>query len=211
MASLQGGRVRLDHFNGVLRYWAIPEGATDATEGAWRPGPGAPLLKALQETLPAGALIAEDLGTETPGGDELRAEWDIPGMRVLQFGLGPDSAPIHHPHHVARDVGYYTSTHDSPPLEQWIRELSDPAREELIHLTGSANAWNVLECVWRSPADLVGAQIQDVLGLGKSHRMNVPGTATGNWAFALPRDALSGPWISRLADLNDAAGRSASR
>ena len=37
----------------------------------------------------------------------------------------------------------------------------------------------------KSVADLFIAQVQDYLGLGKGHRMNIPSTANGNWSWRL--------------------------
>ena len=47
-------------------------------------------------------LIAEDLGVITPEVEALRDEFDLPGMRVIQFGFDADpgigeapAAPLH--------------------------------------------------------------------------------------------------------------------
>ena len=48
----------------------------------------------------------------------------------------------------------------------------------------------------RSVALLFVAQMQDYLGLGKGHRMNVPGTASGNWTWRM----LSGEATTEIAE-----------
>jgi 4-alpha-glucanotransferase len=42
--------------------------------------------------------------------------------------------------------------------------------------------------------------MQDVLGLGKGHRMNSPGTTVGNWNWRFSWDQVSEQGIARLAD-----------
>jgi len=209
MASLQTRHIRLDHFNGVTRYWAIPESASTAADGAWAPGPGGNLLQALTEILPEDTIIAEDLGSETPGGDELRGRWGIPGMRVLQFAIGAPADNPHHPEQIREDICYCASTHDAPPVEEWIRSLNASDHKDLEAMAGGSDVWDVLACVWRSKACLATAQIQDVLALGSAHRMNRPGTEEGNWTWSLPKELLHGGWTERLKALNEATGRCA--
>ena len=47
-----------------------------------------------------------------------------------------------------------------------------------------------------SVAELFVAQMQDYLGLGEGHRMNVPGTQSGNWQWRL----LPGELTPELAE-----------
>ena len=41
--------------------------------------------------------------------------------------------------------------------------------------------WDLIALAQGSPARLCMLQVQDVLGLGNEARMNLPGTASGNW------------------------------
>ena len=50
-------------------------------------------------------------------------------------------------------------------------------------------------------------QVQDVLGLGNEARMNLPGTATGNWRFRLEPGQLTKRHAARLRELTEDAGR----
>ena len=49
--------------------------------------------------------------------------------------------------------------------------------------------------------------VQDVLALGDEARMNVPGRATGNWAYRLDAGRLDGALARRLREATAAAGR----
>ena len=72
---------------------------------------------------------------------------------------------------------------------------------------GRTVAWNMIREAMRSVAALAIFPLQDLLGLGSSARMNVPGVAAGNWAFRAPvLDELSG-LIEPLSGLARLYGR----
>jgi 4-alpha-glucanotransferase len=62
-----------------------------------------------------------------------------------------------------------------------------------------------------SPAALAVLPMQDILGLGAAARMNLPGTATGNWAWRMEPGIVAAAAGRRLAAqlraLNEACGR----
>jgi 4-alpha-glucanotransferase len=49
--------------------------------------------------------------------------------------------------------------------------------------------------------------LQDVLGKGSEARMNVPATTSGNWAWRLLSDELTGAHAERLRRLCELYGR----
>ena len=108
--------VRLDHFRGFARFWAVREGAKNARKGRWLPGPGAELFRAVEAELGPLPVIAEDLGLITPDVLQLRDELGFPGMAVLIWAFGgPKSSPHRFENHRERQV-LYTSTHDTDTL-----------------------------------------------------------------------------------------------
>jgi len=66
--------------------------ARTAEIGRWVPAPGALLFKTLLSDPETQSVnyIAEDLGVITPDVEALRDGFGLPGIRVLQFGFGPD-------------------------------------------------------------------------------------------------------------------------
>jgi 4-alpha-glucanotransferase len=54
-----------------------------------------------------------------------------------------------------------------------------------------------------SVADTALFPLQDVLGLGTEHRMNVPGVAAGNWRWRFRREALTPAVAERLFRLTE--------
>ena len=200
--------VRLDHFIGFTRYWEIPAHEPTAQNGRWRPGPGARLF----EKLGPAPLIAEDLGAVTPEVTALRDQFGFPGIKLLQFAFGSDlQAATFLPHNYARNSVAYTGTHDNDTTAGWFGKLGKAEREATLSYLGSAGReihWEMLRAVWASPANLAIAPMQDLLGLGPEARMNIPGTAQGNWEWRLA--ALPGGEVQeRLRELTGTYGRSA--
>jgi 4-alpha-glucanotransferase len=206
-------RIRLDHFRGFEAYWRIPASCPTAVEGAWVPGPGAPLFEALERALGPLPFIAENLGVITPEVEALRRRFGFPGMAVLQFAFGTDpQAPTFRPHSYARDVVAYTGTHDNDTLMGWweggtegsVRTAANVAEEktlarEYLGTDGKEMNWVMIRSLLASVADTAIFPMQDVLGLGNSARMNRPSTLGGNWTWRMREDAISPALAARLA------------
>ncbi|MHB1999186.1 MAG: 4-alpha-glucanotransferase [Solirubrobacteraceae bacterium] len=204
--------IRLDHFRGLVAYWAVPTGSRDARGGRWRRGPlEAPLLAA-RAALGELPLIAEDLGVITAPVERLRQRLDIPGMAVLQFlyDEDPDDDPLE------RQAGgrvLYTSTHDQTTLRGWWEELDEERRERVRRaldkraIGGTDMRWRLIELAQSSAAPLAMMQAQDVLDLPGSARMNTPGRASGNWSWRLAASQLTSRHARRLRAATEATGR----
>ncbi len=178
--------VRIDHFRGLEAYWAVPAAAPTAATGAWRPAPGAALLRRARQAFGGLEIIAEDLGVITPEVERLRDEFGLPGMRVAQFGLDGAERNLHAPHNwTARSVGY-TGTHDNDTTAGWYAELHPAAQQWVADYLGCAPAdvvAQLVRTVLASVAQIAVVPMQDLLGLGSESRMNRPGTTAGNWAW----------------------------
>jgi len=179
-------KVRIDHFRGLESFWAIPAEETTAINGKWIPAHGRELLRMLKDQLGQLDFIAEDLGVITPQVDQLREEFDLPGMKVLQFAFTTDAANKDLPHNYERNCVGYTGTHDNNTTLGWLNELEKQEKKTVAHYTGDPvneklNA--IVEMVVSSVANTAIIPMQDVLGLGSESRMNTPGTATGNWGW----------------------------
>ena len=58
-----------------------------------------------------------------------------------------------------------------------------------------------------SPGVLAIVPVQDLLGLGSSARINVPGSVEGNWRWRLDSDQLDSSLAARLRDATESADR----
>ncbi|HEX8314795.1 MAG TPA: malto-oligosyltrehalose synthase, partial [Flavisolibacter sp.] len=82
--------VRLDHFRAFEAYWDVPAGEKTAKKGEWKPGPRSELFRVMERELGQLPFVAEDLGDINQDVLDLRDEFRLPGMKVLQFAFGED-------------------------------------------------------------------------------------------------------------------------
>jgi 4-alpha-glucanotransferase len=181
--------VRLDHFRGFWRYWAIPA-TLPATEGLWADGPGSALFAAIRAGLGERQLIAEDLGPVTPEVQRLRRDAGIDGMRVLQFAFGGDENP-HLPHNIGTDTVVYTGTHDNDTTLGWWASSTLDVRDRVLRYLGRHRGenvdicWELARLAFASSASTAILPMQDLLRLDSNARMNTPGRGAGNWRWRL--------------------------
>ena len=199
--------VRIDHFRGFAGYWEIPASEPDAVRGRWLPGPGAPLFQAIEAALGPLPIIAEDLGQITPDVDALRHEFSLPGMRILQFAFDEagDNTNAYLPHNYDRNTVAYTGTHDNNTSQGWWAEASPALRRQVLDYLGTDTDhdihWQLIRAACASVADTVIHPLQDVLGLGAGHRMNLPGQGEGHWAWRFHWGQVQPVHAERLAAL----------
>jgi 4-alpha-glucanotransferase len=177
------------------------------------PGPGGDLFETAARELPGLELIAEDLGAVTPEVIALRERFDLPGLRVLQFAFGTDGQSAEFlPHNYPRRCVAYSGTHDNDTTRGWLESSSRPDEREralrYLQSDRSAPHWDMLKAVLGSTADTAILTAQDLLGLDGSARMNLPGSASGNWRWRLKPGQLDDGVASRLRTMTESSGRS---
>ena len=82
-----------------------------------------------------------------------------------------------------------------------MRKEHELARAYLNFHDDAEINWIMMRAVEASVADVVIVPLQDVLGLGSSARMNLPGTVSGNWKWRYRPGALSPELSGRLRSL----------
>lgn len=200
--------LRIDHFIGLHHAYEIPAANGHAREGRWRRAPGRELLRALREDSPTLPLVAEDLGAATRGVVALREEFDLPGMRILQWGLAGDTA--HLPHSAPENSVIYPATHDMDTCRGWYRRQDAETRARTLAYTGGRATevgWDLWRLACASPAHTAIAQLQDLLNLGSAARTNIPGKARGNWSWRPDPKALDARLARRVHLLLEATDR----
>lgn len=95
--------VRIDHFRGFDRYYAIPAGARNAVEGEWEQGPGNEFFEEVKKRLGDVHIIAEDLGVLDDGVIALREQTGFPGMNVLMFAFDGEEDNAYLPANIAEN------------------------------------------------------------------------------------------------------------
>ncbi len=202
--------VRIDHFRGFHDYWSIPSDAPDARGGRWLKGPDLAFFKAVKSAYPKARLIAEDLGDLSDGVFKLRDAVGLPGMAILQFAFGGGSDNLYLPHNHTRNSVVYPGTHDNDTSRGWYEGLDRKTGDHVrryYRISGEEIAWDLLRSAYRSPARLAIVPLQDLLNLGSDARMNLPGTAEGNWRWRCGHSDIdrlqerSGAYLAELAEL----------
>lgn len=202
--------LRIDHFRGFESCWAIPAEEPTAINGSWQPVPGAKLFQSLHDEFGRLPLIAEDLGIITPEVEALRDQFELPGMRILQFAFdsGPDNPYL--PHNLPRCCVVYTGTHDNDTTLGWWQNLSTSAQQQVSAYLGNPTPnmpWSLIHSAMISVADTCIVPLQDFLGLDESARMNRPGQPENNWCWRFFPGALSDDLQKRMKALNELSGR----
>ena len=201
--------VRIDHFVGLQKAWHVKAGSRSARTGTWRRTPGREMLQAFQDRFGQAALVAEDLGAVTPAVRRLRDDFGLPGMTLLQnaFDRDDDSSL---PHNLRKHSVVYTGTHDNDTTNGWWRSLPSRSRQRVRDYAGPVGT-NPSEALIRlalaSGSRTAIIPMQDVLGLGRSARMNKPGVPSGNWRWRLQMGMIRKRDAARLRRLASATGR----
>ena len=208
--------IRLDHFRGFAGYWEVPAEEETAMNGRWVDAPGHALFAALARKRVGMPLIAEDLGVITPDVRELQRALGVPGMAVLQFGLGGGLLENPHtPFMHQRNQVVYTGTHDNAPTRGWFAEAASWEEKRALErytglgVTEDTAAGVMVRLALSSVADTVVLPVQDILNLGMDSRMNTPSTTENNWIWRLLPDQMCGTSMDWLTENTAFFGRHA--
>ena len=196
--------LRIDHFRGLESAWEIPADEDTAINGQWAAAPGKALLKALTKECGSISLVAEDLGIITEEVDALRCDFQLPGMKILQFAFDGTSDNLYLPHNHEKNSVVYTGTHDNDTTLGWFNSLNDHDKHyvyEYLGFSRTSMPYTLIGTALSSTANLAMIPMQDILELGSSDRMNIPGTCEGNWKWRFEWNQLTEELAGRLARL----------
>ncbi len=175
--------LRLDHFRAFDTYYVIPAGRKDAKVGEWRIGPRDEFFTALYAKYPKTKLIAEDLGDLVETVLELRDRLKLHGMYIMEFTIFSDTDES------SDRVIVYPGTHDNETLWGWYHNLDE---EQIKYLTKKLDSDrrhlynNIVKYIYHAPSYMTIFQLQDLLKLDNSARINTPGTVGyPNWTWKL--------------------------
>jgi 4-alpha-glucanotransferase len=204
--------VRIDHFRGFEASWEVPASEETAANGQWVEGPGPDLFRAVEAALrsPLGGklpIIAEDLGVITPEVDALRMQFNLPGMKILQFAFAMENNPKYLPHNFEQNCIVYPGTHDNNTVIGWFNEAGRLGGEKwnclrYLGTDGRDLSWDFIRLAWGSAANQAVACLQDVMSLGAEARMNFPSTVSGNWQWRYTPEMLTDALCARLRELS---------
>lgn len=204
--------VRLDHFRGFESYWSVPANAKTAAAGKWIKGPGLSFINAIRNANPGLRCIAEDLGYMTKEVKDLQEASKYPGMKVLQFAFDSREESDYLPHNYTSNSVCYTGTHDNATTVQWLHEATPEDIAMAKKYLGLSKEEGYIEGIIRgcmsSVSDTCIIPMQDFLRLGKSARMNQPGTMSqNNWSWRVRQDALTQELAEQIHEITKRYGR----
>lgn len=182
--------LRLDHFRAFDTYCIIPAGDENARRGEWKIGPRYEFFDELYRRYPDIKIIAEDLGDLFDSVLELRDHYNLPGMRIMEFNIFDDIEE-------SDKVVVYPGTHDNQTLFGWLKSLN----EDQINFLNNKfdNPHNLYKAIfnhiWNMKSYITIFQLQDLLKLDDSARINFPGTVGNhNWSYKLRNMS----WIDKV-------------
>jgi 4-alpha-glucanotransferase len=214
-----GGGLRIDHVMGLFRlFWMLPDqAAADGSYVRYRHDELLAVL-AIESTRAQSIVVGEDLGTVEDGVRETLAESGVLSTRLVWF----DNEP---PELFPAQAFAAVTTHDLPTVAGvWsgedladqraagLRTDEDAAAELRDRLAGVAEVVadapvedvivGVHRRLARAPSAVVGATLEDALGV--TQRPNMPGTVAErpNWSLALPLrldEVLGDPLVNAVA------------
>lgn len=194
--------IRIDHFRGFEAYWEIPGDEPTAINGEWKPGPAHTFFDAVKAEFGDLPIIAEDLGVITEGVEKLRDDYNLPGMKVLQFAWS-DPTNDFLPHNYVNNCIVYTGTHDNnTTIGWWLNETDNGTRQFMqtyLEREISEINWRMIQVAMSSAAHTAIFPMQDILNLGTEARMNTPGVEQGNWTWRFTWSAFEHEGADRLA------------
>ena len=205
--------IRIDHFIGMVKYYAIPAVDEDARNGAWEKGPGLKLIQVMNESIGEKKIIAEDLGVQMPEVVNVLEKSGYPGMKVLEFAFDGNRKNDHLPYYWTQNTVAYGGTHDNDTLmgyftglQYWelgyVREYMECRNDSIEDLVDK-----IFRTAYASVADLVIFQMQDVLKVGNIGRMNLPASMGTNWRWRMLQGQFGPEEIEKLRYLCDIYGR----
>lgn len=203
--------LRIDHFRGFDKYWAVPFGEETAVNGIWESAPGVNFFTTLEATLGYDMpIIAEDLGEIDASVIELRDKFSLPGMKILQFGFENPEENSFLPHNFIRNCVCYTGTHDNDTTLSWYNHAYEASKDKLrryFNTDGSDVCWTLIRACFSSVANMAIVPMQDVLKLDSWARLNRPGIPDGNWTWRFTQADLSDQLAARLYETAKLYGR----
>lgn len=199
--------VRIDHFIGIVRYFRIPAECETAEYGKYKNGPGKKLTKVIEESIGEAKIIAEDLGVIIPSVRKLMDSTGFPGMKILQFAFNSGSDNEYLPHNYnSSNTVVYGGTHDNQTMVGYLKTIGKAEEEYALEYLGVKRKKDIPDAVikvaYASNAAVAVFQVQDILKLDDSARMNLPSSLGRNWQWRMKEGQLTEEcikWLNKLA------------
>jgi 4-alpha-glucanotransferase len=135
-------------------------------------------------------------------------------MAVLQFAFGGGAKNAYLPHNLRRNGVVYPGTHDNDTSVGWYKASDEAVRDHFrryLRVSGADAGWDLIRSAYSAVSRMAVVPLQDILGLGSEARLNLPGSADGNWQWRLTDADLArlrgGEAAAYLLELAQLTGR----
>ncbi len=193
--------VRIDHANGLVRYFAVPQDRV--SPGEWYNGPEfkeSVVTKKMDEIAKKTKtqIVLEDMGGNTDRSRELFQSLGWNKTRVIQFTFSWRYGfnDMHLPENYDSKMAVYTGTHDNETIEGILSRKGKSDFKgfmNYLHVYRPEQfRWAVIKKLYMSSASKVIIPMQDVLGLD-------------NRAITCDRGSFENSWRWRLKSMDDFA------
>lgn len=203
-ASLTADIIRIDHFRGFESYWEVPYGEETAIIGKWVKGPSEDFFNTVLKEIPDVEIIAEDLGDLTDDVKQLRDDFNLAGMKILQFAFDSEKNEYLPHNFVNNNCVIYTGTHDNDTTKGFYEKATEKEKDLIrryLNVSGENIVYDLIRLAYSSCANICIIPMQDILELNSDARMNTPGVKTGNWTFRYRQSMLTDDISNRLSYL----------
>lgn len=181
--------IRVDHFCGFFKYYSVERWADTVKGASEHQGLGLKLFDRVKD-IPDIGIIAENLGVDSPEAESAIEKYGFLGMNILEFSVDYKNKTRKFP----RMDAAYTGNHDTDTLLGWYKGLGENKKRIVRKIFGIGKNDDpvrvLIDSVLKSDAPIKIIPIQDYLGYGSEHRMNIPSTVGGNWLFRIKKDVL---------------------
>ncbi|MBF1051154.1 MAG: 4-alpha-glucanotransferase, partial [Peptostreptococcaceae bacterium] len=182
--------IRIDHFRGFDTYWKINAKNKTAMKGEWVEAPGHELFTLISKKFKNLEIVAEDLGDLRKEVIKLRDDFNLKGMKIIQFTFDPNET--NNDFEDRKNMIIYTGTHDNQTVMGFYNDKDENTKYEIKEYFKKHNYdtkdihKGFLQMCMESIADYAIVPVQDIIGLDDKSRLNTPGTlGEHNWSFKL--------------------------
>ena len=123
-------------------------------------------------------------------------------MKILQYAFNSDTKSEHLPINYDRNCCVYLGTHDNNTMLTAIEQMDEKSIKFLMKYLGKENlddiVWDLIRAAYSSVANIVIIQMQDILELNNTARMNTPSTVGGNWKWRVTKNYFTNELSEKL-------------
>ena len=164
---------------------------TNLKLNAWVKGGGEKFFNKLKQHVEFDDIVVEDLGALTQECKLVKNQFNLTGMRVLQFDVFNKRFNLSK---IEENSICYLGTHDNNTFIGFLNGLTTEQKQkvckvlEIEYASNEEILINATKQLINGNAEYVVLQMQDMLLQSETEKMNIPGQAAGCWDYRVPKN-----------------------